>query len=246
MRVEALVGSDHIRHQPGAAVFVSGFRAGLNDGVEVPVHGRTEPASAQRFMQASGDAEPVRNEHGPGVGRPPEDGVAVAEPGEDPAPIGVDQAGRAQSLRPRRGVRRARSPPCPRPGKGARGSFGVEEVKHQSPCAGSCSRPCLLSVRTAGLHLEPSSPPYLPLRGRGSADGGAETLVRDPMRGPGAGGKEAAADLVLTLGAGLEALQAALRCNSRDPGSSRPRSAGCGSPRSSPSGDRKGCARRSD
>ena len=67
--------------------------------------------------------------------------------------------------------------------------------------------------------------------------------VREPVRRPGQRRLEAARDLVLALRAGLEALRGRARCSTRCPGSSRSRSAGCGSRRPRPSSGRTACRR---
>src|SRR5262245_28158909 len=92
--VQVLVGRDHFAGDPGPLRPVP---AGPDDLAECPIESDRELAGSDRPAEPAGDVQPAADvEHGPRVGGPPEDRVAVAEPGEHPLGVGPEEAGRVE------------------------------------------------------------------------------------------------------------------------------------------------------
>ncbi len=90
--MEGAVGLPHLRRDPGAVLSGAGPPAGGNHLREGPVERDPDEPLFQELPHAPGDAEFIREKDETGVRRPPEDRFAVAVPGEDPLPIGGEQA----------------------------------------------------------------------------------------------------------------------------------------------------------
>ena len=104
--VQPAVGRRHPRGDPGAVLPRAGRGAFMHHAVEGGVSGDRERPAPQRAAEAPAQPEGVRPQDGAGVGRPPQDRLPFAEPGEDAAAVGAQQAagievaaGREQSVR---------------------------------------------------------------------------------------------------------------------------------------------------
>ena len=85
------VGLPHFRRDPGAVLTGSGPPAGGDHLPEGLVECNPDESLFQELPHAPRDAQFVREQDETGVRRPPEDGFAVAVPGEDPLPVGGEQ-----------------------------------------------------------------------------------------------------------------------------------------------------------
>src|SRR5262245_45551394 len=92
--VQVLVGRDHFAGDPGPLRPVP---AGPDDLAECPIESDRELAGSDRPAEPARDVQPAADvEYSPRVGGPPEDRVAVAEPGEHPLGVGPEEAGRVE------------------------------------------------------------------------------------------------------------------------------------------------------
>ena len=58
---------------------------------KAPVERDAEYAGTKASLEAARDMEFFGKEDGPGIGRPPQDGLVVAVPGKDAVPVGFEQ-----------------------------------------------------------------------------------------------------------------------------------------------------------
>ena len=91
--VKVHIGPLQFRDYPGPVAVAPRFRAGLDDACEGMIESGRNSLFAQCPFQAARDPETVRKEHGARVGGPPENRLALAVPGKDAAPVGVEQPG---------------------------------------------------------------------------------------------------------------------------------------------------------
>src|SRR5262245_36203273 len=87
--VQALVGGDHVRRDPGPVV--PAFGTATNDAGEIAVDRDLESAGADATAQPAGDVKAVELEDRPRVGRPPTDGAVLVVPRENARTVGVQQ-----------------------------------------------------------------------------------------------------------------------------------------------------------
>jgi hypothetical protein len=90
LAVKVAVAGYHVSGNPGA--FGPGLGAQANNSGECPVSRNGEMLFVQGFTQAFGNVDFWRKQHASWVWGPPEDGLVVAEPGEDAALVGQYQA----------------------------------------------------------------------------------------------------------------------------------------------------------
>ena len=89
--VQPFVHRDHPTVDPGARLQVTRRCARANDLTELRVRGDAEVIFPQAPGERFGDVQFLRKQHHARVGAPPEDGVALAEPGEDPLGVHLDE-----------------------------------------------------------------------------------------------------------------------------------------------------------
>lgn len=96
--VKCCVGVEHLCCDPGAAVWVlrSWSCAMLHHVPKAAVERDCEYSGTKASLQAARDMKFVGKEDGPGIGRPPQDGLIVAVPGKYPMAVGFEQPLRAQ------------------------------------------------------------------------------------------------------------------------------------------------------
>ena len=91
---------------PGAVGVITRCSAGADDGVEILIEGHLIALLAQQLAETARDVQFVGKQHGARVWRPPENRLALGEPGKAAMAIGLDQsiggkiaAGGEQSVR---------------------------------------------------------------------------------------------------------------------------------------------------
>jgi len=64
----------------------------LHHVTKAPVERDAEYAGSKASFQAARDMKFVGKEDGPGIGRPPQDGLVLVVPGKDAVPVGFEQS----------------------------------------------------------------------------------------------------------------------------------------------------------
>ncbi len=190
-------------------------------------------APADRAREAARDAELLGQQHRARVGRPPQDRLLGREPGKYAVPVGVNQPFRRQRAAHRQQAVRLRAARATSAaGTTAGQSSGARRYRTSGrSLAGMSARRKGRCVVGRSIQLRRCRP--APARSH-SLDRGGKARVDDVVQGPHRRRHEAAQQLVLALGAGLEAREPCADAVARCRGSSRARNAGCGSRRLAP------------
>ena len=90
--VQALIGRNHLRDDPGSGRGGARCGAGSDDPSKSPVQGKGKRPAAQGPGAAPGQMKGLQRQHATWIWRPPEHGQALFIPGEDAPAVGRQQA----------------------------------------------------------------------------------------------------------------------------------------------------------